>query len=635
MKLKSGWNNQILVVDDEENIHQDLEEMLRTDLTGTTIDDLAKAFGSNTTDVSFLPDFEIHHAKSGKEAYQKVKNAIENNNPIAVAYIDMRMPPGWDGVETIRRIRGIDRNVEIVIMTAYTDKPLSEIIQDMDLLDKLLYIRKPFAREEIQQMTISLVEKWNVGVELEINRQELEINRQRLEAVLNSTGEAIAAFDLEGFILFANKRFLEMFDLTEDMLCGMSVYNLRNHFQEPGRFEKNQKLFFSNPEEVFKDIVEVKLPKRRMLYMYTAPVFNMEENVVGRIMIYRDVSMEIEINQMKAEVIRLRAELEAEYSFNRLIGSISKKMKDVVELIKQAVQSDITVLIQGETGTGKELIAKEIHYNSPRKNGPFIPVNCVAIPETLIESELFGHEKGAFTGATARKIGRFEQANGGTILLDEIGEMHPSLQVKLLRVLQEREIQRVGGTGVIPVDARVIASTNIDLEVAIKAGKFREDLFYRISAFPIVIPPLRERYEDIPLLAEHFLNQASEKTGKSVSVISVEAMELLMNYQWPGNVRELESAIERGVLLETSSVLQASNLPSGVIASNGKVKPKVAKYEKPDEIEIIPLEEIEKMALLNALRITGKNIQQAAKALGINRATVYRKLEKYKLLDDR
>ncbi len=424
-----------------------------------------------------------------------------------------------------------------------------------------------------------------------------------------------------------------MFDLSTEKSCKTSIYDLRNCFQEPDKFVKNQELFFSNPDGVFEDIIEIKVPKRRIIYIYTAPVFNIDEEAVGRIMVYRDVSKEIEIDQMKAELLRLRAELEAEYSYDKLIGN-SKKMREVFALINQASQSNITVLIQGETGTGKELIAKAIHYNSPRKNGPFIPVNCAAIPETLIESELFGHEKGAFTGAATRKIGQFEQANGGTILLDEIGEMQPSLQVRLLRVLQEREIQRVGGTGVIPINVRVIASTNADLESAIKAGKFREDLFYRIAAFPIIIPPLREHPEDIPLLAEHFLSQASAKSEKSVSIISNEAMDLLISYHWPGNVRELESAIERGVLLETSKVLQASNLPLAILSLSNKVKPKVAKYEKQEDNEILSLEEVEKKAILNALKATGNNIQQSAKYLGVNRATIYRKLEKYKLLVD-
>ena len=493
-----------------------------------------------------------------------IKESLKNNNPIALTYMDMSMPPGWDGLATIKKIREIDKNIEIVIMTAYTDKSLSEIVEDIDLLDKLLYIRKPFdAREEIQQMTISLVEKWNVGM-------EAETNRQRLEAVINSTSEAITMFNLSGKMLFANRCYFAMFDLIEKSIDKASVYDLKNRFQDPEKFVKAQDLFFSNPEGVFDFIIEAKIPKRKILYIYTAPVFDIEEKAIGRIMIYRDVTKEIEIDQMKEELLSLRDEVEIEYSFDKLIGN-SKKMHDVFALINQAAQSDITVLIQGETGTGKELIAKAIHYNSPRKNGPFVPVNCAAIPETLIESELFGHEKGSFTGATSRKIGRFEQANGGTILLDEIGEMQTSLQVRLLRVLQEREIQRVGGNNSVAVDVRVIASTNANLEASIKSGKFREDLFYRIAVFPIAIPPLRERHEDIPLLAEYFLSQASARAKKSVTVISAEAMELLINHNWPGNVRELESAIERGVLLETSDVLQADNLPPSLLAKQ-KVK---------------------------------------------------------------
>ncbi len=627
MKIKSGWSNRILIIDDDDYIHQDIEETIKPEISEPITTDLAKAFGS-VADKSFLPKLEILHAKSGKEGFEQVKAALEKNEPIAVAYVDMRMPPGWDGAETIRKIREIDKNIEIVIMTAFTDKPLSEIVKDMELLDKLLYIRKPFTREEIQQMTISLVEKWNIGM-------ESELYRQRLETVLNSTSEAIAMFDLTGAFLFVNRRYLDMFGLDEDKIENMTIYDLKNCFQEPSSFIKSNEIFFLNPESVFEDIIETKTPKRKILYFYTTPVFGGNKNIVGRLMVYRDVSKEIEIDQMKSELLRLRAELEAEYSFDKIIGN-SKKMREVFALIHQASQSDITVLIQGETGTGKELIAKAIHYNSKRKSGPFVPVNCAAIPETLIESELFGHEKGAFTGAVSRKIGRFEQANGGTILLDEIGEMHPSLQVRLLRVLQEKEIQRVGGLNSIPVDVRVIASTNTDLESAIKNGKFREDLFYRVSAFPITIPPLRERVDDIPLLAEHFLNKFSAKLGKPISVISSEAMDLLMKYHWPGNVRELESAIERGVLLETSGVLQPENLPQSILAISDKIKMRTevsAQEDEKNEKVILPLDEIEKRALINALKITGNNIQKAAKALGINRATVYRKLEKYNLLD--
>lgn len=636
MKPENGCNNRILIVDDQEDIHRDFEEMLKPGLIKASTDDLATAFDSDV-DEGFLPEFELLHARSGKEAYEEVEKAIEENNPIAVAYIDVRMPPGWDGVETTRRIREIDKSIEIVIMTAYTDKPLSEIIHDMELLHKLLYIRKPFAREEIQQMTISLSEKWNVERQLADKNQQLAINKQTLEAVLDSTKDAIAMFDVEGSLLFANRWYGEMFGLVDGSLKEMSADELRQQirqcFQEPELFEKTEAAFLADPENVSEGVVEVKSPERRMLHQFMAPVRGAGEKLMGYITVYRDVSREIEIDQMKDELLRLRAELEMEYSFDNIIGK-SRKMQEMYALMQQAIQSNITVLLQGESGTGKELVAKSIHFNSPRKAGPFIAVNCAAIPETLIESELFGHERGAFTGASARRIGRFEQSEGGTILLDEIGEMPLALQARLLRVLQEREIQRIGGTATIPVDVRVIASTNRDLEAAMKAGRFREDLYYRIAAFPIVIPPIRERREDIPLLAEHFLGLAAEKAGKSISVISAEALQMLVNYDWPGNVRELENMIERAVLLETSGVLQADSLPPEIHSANGRSYVYAAQDSGFDMTEILTLEEVEKRALAHALKVTENNIRQTAKVLGINRATVYRKLEKYNLLED-
>lgn len=635
--MESGdcWNNRVLIVDDQEEIHDDFEEILKPGISGSSTDELAKSFISEVDD-NFLPEFELFHARSGEEAYEIVKAGKESNRPIAVAHIDVRMPPGIDGIETTRMIRQIEKDIEIVIMTAYTDKSLSEIVRDMELLHKLLYIRKPFAREEIQQITLSLVEKWNVERELDEKRLQLTDSNQRLEAVLDSTGDAIGMFDIGGRLLFANQWYEDLFDLTEEALKQMSPEELKactnNRFQIPDLLDSERGSFSESRGDVVEATAGSHRSQRKLFYQMEAPVRDSKRDVIGKIVVYRDMSKELEIEQMKAEVLRLRNELETVYSFDGIIGK-SKKMQDVFALMQQAAESNITVLIRGESGTGKELVAKSIHFNSRRKAGPFIAVDCAAIPETLIESELFGHERGAFTGASTRRIGKFESANGGTIFLDEIGEMQPTLQAKLLRVLQEREIQRVGGTTNINIDIRVIAATNKDLEAAVKAGGFREDLFYRIAAFPMVIPSLRERIEDVALLAEHFLKKHAANMDKSIREISGKALRILIGHNWPGNVRELENAMERAVLLEKTAVLQESSLPTHIYSD---LTPEQV-YGTERSIltkEIIPLEEVEKHSLIHALEVTDNSITKAAHALGISRATIHRKLKQYRLIDE-
>ncbi|MBK7598614.1 MAG: sigma 54-interacting transcriptional regulator [Acidobacteria bacterium] len=278
--------------------------------------------------------------------------------------------------------------------------------------------------------------------------------------------------------------------------------------------------------------------------------------------------VEQEKAQLADENALLKRELQQKYDFRNIIGT-SKEMRDVYDQVAQVAHTNTTVLIRGESGTGKELVAHAIHYNSPRSSKPFIKVNCAALPESLIESELFGHEKGAFTGAVARKRGRFELAEGGTLFLDEIGDLSPALQVKLLRVLQEREFERVGGIETIKVNVRLIAATNVDLEVAVQDGRFRSDLYYRLNVFSIYLPPLRERRTDILLLAEHFLEKYSRQNGKRIKRISTPAIDMLMSYHWPGNVRELENVIERTALVCDGSVIHGYQLPPTLQTAEG------------------------------------------------------------------
>jgi len=326
---------------------------------------------------------------------------------------------------------------------------------------------------------------------------------------------------------------------------------------------------------------------------------------------------------LRREVNSLRREVHKEYSFHQILGK-SKPMREVFDLIRRVADSPTNVLITGESGTGKELVAKAIHYNSERRDAPFVPVNCAAIPEALLESELFGHMRGAFTDAKADKRGLFEEAQKGTLFLDEISELPLMLQAKLLRAIQEREIRRVGATRSVPVDVRIIAATNLTLTEEVKAKRFREDLYYRLNVIEIRLPPLRERREDIPLLVETFLRRSAEASHKELRGMSESALALLVDYAWPGNVRELENVIERAVTLARGEKIVSEDLPPAIQGARGDRKVLDEAAER-----ILPLQDVEKEYILRILEKTGGNKYQAAQTLGIDRKTLYRKLARY------
>ncbi len=330
--------------------------------------------------------------------------------------------------------------------------------------------------------------------------------------------------------------------------------------------------------------------------------------------------------RLKKENQHLKQQLASGSLVPEIIGN-SPAMNRLMETVTQVATSEATVMITGESGTGKELVAAAIHHNSPRSAGPFVKVNCAAITETLLESELFGHEKGAFTGADRRKEGRFVQADGGSLFLDEIGEMPIAMQVKLLRVLQERELTRVGGETVIPVDVRLIVATNQDLPRMINDGSFREDLFYRLNVVELKTPPLRQRREDIPLLAAHFLSHFAQKNHKSVDQFTPRAMDVLIRHAWPGNVRELMNTIERAVVLARSTCLDEEDFAS-LAATRFDDATGVSMGGTPVDV---PLGIIEKEAIVNTLASAGGNKSEAARRLGITRKTLREKLKKYQL----
>ena len=333
---------------------------------------------------------------------------------------------------------------------------------------------------------------------------------------------------------------------------------------------------------------------------------------------------------LKAENQALKARLQAGFDVHQIIGK-SRPMRELLEMTAMIAPSEATVLITGESGTGKELIARSIHLNSRRRDHPLVIVNCAALTESLLESELFGHEKGAFTGAEKRREGRFMQANGGTIFLDEIGETSPAMQAKLLRVIQEREIQRVGGEKPLGVDVRILAATNRNLEDDVAAGKFREDLYYRLNVVTLQVPALRARTDDIPLLAQHFVDKYAEKNRKTVRGFSPTAMDMLLKYDWPGNVRELENAAERAVILLAGDTISEKELPLSI--TRPYLAEAVCRPPAPalPGAATRPLEEVERETILAALKAAGGNKSETARRLGINRKTLHQKLKRYKM----
>ncbi len=328
---------------------------------------------------------------------------------------------------------------------------------------------------------------------------------------------------------------------------------------------------------------------------------------------------------MEKENRRLREQLDARYGLEQIVGT-SPAMEEVFDTIRQVAPSRATVLVQGESGTGKELVAHAVHQLSPRAKGPFVAVHCAALAPSLLESELFGHESGAFTGAVEKRLGRFELADGGTLFLDEIGEIPGSVQVKILRVLEEHRFERVGGQATLDVDVRLIAATNRDLEAMVEQGTFRGDLFYRLHVVAINLPPLRERMDDMPLLANRFLREFAAENGKQVEGITADALDVLMGCSWPGNVRELRNVIERMVVMGRGDKLSVRDIPPGLREAAGAPRPPRGRHGADRS-----LSELERAAVTQALEACGGNRVQAARRLGISRRTLHRKLNEYGL----
>jgi two-component system response regulator HydG len=450
---------------------------------------------------------------------------------------------------------------------------------------------------------------------------------QYWKTIVDTMTDGLMVVDSEGVIVSINQAMEEISGYSKGELIGKSCELLECDTCFKTRADGHDKycaLFKDGVVTRRKCTLRKKDGSRIHLYKNATILKDRSDRVIGGVETWTDLT---EVVAKDRVISRLRKELSSEDAFHGILGK-SAAMVQVFDLISSAAQSEAPVIIYGESGTGKELIASAIHKLGPRRKGPFIKVNCAALSESLLESELFGHVKGAFTGADRTRVGRFEAANGGDIFLDEIGDLPLSTQVKLLRVLQEKEIEKVGDHRPISIDVRILAATNQDLSILMEEGRFREDLYYRIGVIPIHLPPLRERREDVPLLVEYFINRIHLKADKPISGMSREALDLLFSYDWPGNVRELINVIEYSFVLCHEGEIMPNHLPARVTGKQPSMAPRRRAVKKQND-------EAERKRILEALAATGGNQSKAAEILGISRVTLWKRLKAFDIQVDR
>ncbi len=437
-------------------------------------------------------------------------------------------------------------------------------------------------------------------------------NNQLLQSILNSISEGVMTVDKDWKIASWNRAAEKISGFHREEVVGSECSKI---FRSPLCKENcpvDKALYCGHP---YQDVaVSIRNKRNEIVHLLVnaAPLYDEKGHIIGGIETFRDVSKNMWMQE----------ELQRQYGYTTIVGQ-SQAMKKVYETLGALVNTDTTVLIQGDSGTGKELIARALHFYGQRKDKSFVALNCSALPEGVLETELFGHAKGAFTGAIRDHVGKFEMANGGTLFLDEIGEISPAVQVKLLRVLEEREFQRIGDNRSIKVDIRLITATNKDLYRMVLDGSFRDDLFYRLSVFPLHLPPLRERLEDIPLLISHFIRKFNKQMGKNIQGISDKVLDIMEAYSWPGNVRELANALEHAFVHAKGALIYPSDLPSRLVNSNdSQIKRQTAHPQQKLDI-------VERQLIVRELEAANWRKAVAAKKLGMSRATLWRKMEKY------
>lgn len=595
--------------------------------------------------------YTVYTADSGENGLE-----IFRQTPSTIVLTDIRMP-GIDGIEVLKRLKQMEGDVEVIVVTGHGDMELAVLALQNEASD---FINKPIQKQALEvalrraKDKISLrkqLQDYTLNLEAKVLEATAELSRycrqlETMHDLSRSVGETISLRGITD-LLYDSIRSLTRLQCFALLVLNSQRDSLVSGHHDPKliRIDKDhvarirelqeqhvlsdaemRQIFRVAPQHDAEKMVllpilrEGELPAGAVLLGLPAQVNNDELRLVGLFLSQAAGAIRRAVVQ-EEELGALRRMAGVREQFGDIIGR-HEKMEQVYRLIANIADSDASVLIQGESGTGKELVARRIHDLSSRGKGPFIAISCAAFPQTLLESELFGYEKGAFTGATHTKKGSFEHAHGGTIFLDEIGEIPITSQVKLLRVIQFKEFQRIGGESTIKVDVRVLAATSRNLRSEMEQGNFREDLYYRLHVIPIMLPPLRDRMSDLPLLASHFLHRSSERSSKKVVNIKPTAMDVLMNHNWPGNIRELENVMEHAFILARGESIEVRDLP--------------AYMQEPARFPHLGeegLEEVEKQHLIRVLKQCQGNKIQAAKRLKISRSTLYRKLEAYKLLD--
>ncbi|NRT34652.1 phosphotransferase system HPr (HPr) family protein [Clostridium beijerinckii] len=591
-------------------------------------------------------DFDLED----KSTINQVDNII-NNNTITLEHVFSNIPNGIIATDEKDIISIFNEEAERLLGISSGDaigKKVYEIIEFTNLHEINRTGKSELMVKEIINNKILLINKTPIIIDkkpkgalavfndiskLEKVKDELKTVKdlkERLQLILETVQDGICVINSDGYITYVNKAYLRILNEKEEDILNK---NIRNVSPDGARIK-----VLKTGESI---IGAISYKENGVVIVSNVNPIIIDGEITGVVSIVKNVTevqnLSEKLTQVSAKADYLEEELmrtkKPDSAFSKYIGH-SGKILDALATTLKAAKTDTTVLIRGESGTGKELIAEGIHFSSKNSKGPFIRVNCAAIPQNLLESELFGYEKGAFTGAIKRKLGKFELAQNGTILLDEIGEMDKSMQAKVLRVIQEKEFQRIGGEETIKINVRIIAATHRNLEEMVKSMEFREDLYYRLNVIPIFLPPLRERKQDIAPLLEHFIDKIGKRINKRITIVTNDAMESLLEYKWPGNIRELENLVERIMALNETEVIELSDLPSYMRKDINTVNNAI-KSKNNNEIEmligadeILPLKEYEKIIIEKALKKYG-SYNAAGKALGLTHKTVAAKARQY------